>query len=315
MQHYSRESDGLCCQLTNICPNLRTPTNQTNSSFHRKDEWEIERSSISLKKKLYTGERSTVWEGLWNGTTPVSVKVANSKPGLKATEKLIAEMQILKKLQHERIIQLYATCTIGEPIYMITELMKNGSLLDYLQKGEGRHLKFPQLVDIAAQVANGMAYLEAQHYIHRDLAARNVLVGEGNLVKIADFGLAKFITEDVYVRFEGEKFPVKWTAPEAALYNRLSSKSDIWSFGILLVELITHGRIPYPGITNNEVLAKVEQGYRMPPPPGCPDPLYHIMTDCWKANPEDRPTFEYLKYHLEDYFVSAADQEYFIFAD
>ena len=79
---------------------------------------------------------------------------------------------------------------------------------------------------------------------------------------------------------------------------------------MFLTELVTHGRIPYPGMTNGEVLARVEQGYRMPPPPTCPDPLYQIMVACWKADPEERPTFEYLKYQLEDYFVSAAEEAY-----
>ena len=136
-----------------------------------------------------------------------------------------------------------------------------------------------------------------------------MLVGEGNIVKIADFGLARVIVDE-YTAREGGKFPIKWTAPEAALYNRFSIKSDVWSFGILISELITHGRIPYPGMTNGEVLAKVEQGYRMPPPPGCDEPLYQIMLDCWKPDPDERPTFEYLKFHLEDYFVSAADVAY-----
>ena len=168
----------------------------------------------------------------------------------------------------------------------------------------------PELIDIAGQVASGMAYIEKQHYIHRDLAARNVLVGEDNIVKIAGFGLARIIKDDIYIASEEEKFSIKWTAPEAAFFHRFSIKSDVWSFGIFLVELITHGSEPYPGMTNREALAKVEQGYRMPPPPGCPDPLYQIMLDCWKQDPEERPTFEYLKFHLEDYFVSAADEAY-----
>lgn len=133
----------------------------------------------------------------------------------------LSEAQIMKRLRHPKLIQLYAVCTMEEPIYIITELMKNGSLLDYLQ-GKGRTLKLPQLIDIAAQVqsifrddsfifttsyeystisfqiASGMAYLESQNYIHRDLAARNVLVGENNIVKIADFGLARLIKEDEY---------------------------------------------------------------------------------------------------------------------
>ena len=100
----------------------------------------------------------------------------------------------------------------------------------------------------------GMAYLESQNYIHRDLAARNVLVGENNIVKIADFGLARIIKEDEYEARVGARFPIKWTAPEAANYSKFSIKSDVWSFGILLTELITYGRIPYPGINSYSIL-------------------------------------------------------------
>lgn len=113
--------------------------------------------------------------------------------------------------------------------------------------GKGRALSLPQRIDIAAQIACGMAYLESQNYIHRDLAARNILVGEGNNVKIADFGLARVIKDDEYEARVGARFPIKWTAPEAANYNRFTIKSDVWSFGILLTEIVTFGRLPYPG--------------------------------------------------------------------
>ena len=160
------------------------------------------------------------------------------------------------------------------------------------------------MIDAAAQIASGMAYLEQQGFIHRDLAARNILVGENYICKVADFGLARLIVDDEYVAREGARFPIKWTAPEAALYNRFTIKSDIWSFGVLLGEMVTKGRIPYPGMSNAEVLAQVERGYRMPLPAGCPNPLYQIMLRCWLKNPEERPTFEYLEGTLEDYFVA-----------
>lgn len=156
----------------------------------------------------------------------------------------------------------------------------------------------------------GMSYLEEHSYIHRDLAARNILVGEGNVCKVADFGLARVIKEDIYNPREGTKFPIKWTAPEAALYNRFSIKSDVWSFGVTVSEVITKGAMPYPGMNNRQVLEAADRGYRMPIPEGCPEPLYNIMLTCWKTEPEDRPTFESLKALLEDYYISAVEGAY-----
>ena len=302
VQHYKNDSDGLGCRLTVTCPEFDPPTT-IGLSYKTKDEWEIEHYSIQLIKKLNVGQFGEVWEGVWNGTVPVAVKVCNSSTT--AVKNYLAEAQIMKQLQHENLIQLYAVCSNSQPVYIITELMKNGNLLDYLRKGEGRHLKLPELINIAAQVASGMAFLEAQHYIHRNLKACNVLVGERNIVKVANFGMTLCIADNEHTAHdnESEKLNSKWTAPEAVLFNQFSIKSDVWSFGIFLYELITYGRFPYPGMTNREVQEYVKQGYRMPHPLACPDSIYQIMMDCWKQDPEERPTFEFLKYHLEDDFI------------
>ncbi|KAL5457173.1 hypothetical protein EMCRGX_G034418 [Ephydatia muelleri] len=303
VQYYQTESDGLCVNLRQPCRALERP--QIDLSHKTKDMWEISRDSITLIRKLGAGQFGEVYQGLWNNSTPVAVKTL--KVGTMQPAAFLAEAQIMKKLRHPKLIQLYAVCTQGEPVYIITELMSKGSLLDYLQ-GEGRNLKLPQLIDMAAQVAAGMAYLELHNYIHRDLAARNILVGDNNICKVADFGLARLIVSDDYNATEGAKFPIKWTAPEAALFNRFSIKSDVWSFGILITELITYGRIPYPGMSNAEVLQNLDKGYRMPCPANTPESLYQIMLDCWKRNPADRPTFEALQWRLEDFFVLDAGQ-------
>ena len=266
--------------------------------------WEMERKFIELKGELRDEEFTEVWAGTWNGTTPVAVKTL--KPGSMAVNDFLAEAQTMMKLQHEKLIKLYGVCTQEEPICIITELMKHDNLLDYLTKGEGQHLKLPELIDIGAQIANGMKYLESHYCIHRDLAAKNVQIGEGNIVKIGGLGLARFLVDDYYLG-KGENIPLRWTSPEAQCFRKFTTKSDVWSYGVFLTELVTHGCIPYPGMTNDDVLARVEQGYRMPQPPGCPEPLYQIMLECWKTKPKERPTFEYLKHQLEDYFASTEE--------
>uniref|UniRef100_A0A7E5A1Q2 Tyrosine-protein kinase n=1 Tax=Panagrellus redivivus TaxID=6233 RepID=A0A7E5A1Q2_PANRE len=297
IEHYSKDADGLCVQLGKPAARLETPQTTT---FTYDDQWEIDRRTLRLLRQIGSGQFGEVWEARWNNTTAVAVK--KLKPGTADVADFLAEAQIMKKLRHNRLLQLYAVCTREEPILIVTELMAE-NLLHFLQ-GRGRASSMGQLVDIASQIADGMRYLEEKNFVHRDLAARNILVSLQGTVKIADFGLARLIRENEYEARVGARFPIKWTAPESANYNRFTVKSDVWSFGILLTELVTFGRIPYPGMTNTEVLQKVEAGYRMPCPANCPPALYEIMQQCWHKDPEKRPTFETLQWKLEDLFAN-----------
>ncbi|GFY64018.1 tyrosine-protein kinase Btk29A [Trichonephila inaurata madagascariensis] len=137
-----------------------------------------------------------------------------------------------RKLQHPHLVQLYGVCTKHRLICIVTEYMKHGSLLKYLRENERRlSPKTSVLLDMSVQVCSGMEYLEQHNYIHRDLAARNCLVGEGVIVKVADFGLARYVIDDEYTSSGGAKFPIKWAPPEVLGYTRFSSKSDVWAYG------------------------------------------------------------------------------------
>ncbi|CAJ0968883.1 unnamed protein product [Ranitomeya imitator] len=183
-----------------------------------------------------------------------------------------------------------------------------GSLLDFLKSDEGSKVLLPKLIDFSAQIAEGMAYIERKNYIHRDLRAANVLVSEALMCKIADFGLARVIEDNEYTAREGAKFPIKWTSPEAINYGSFTIKSDVWSFGILLYEIITYGKIPYPGMSNTDVMSALQRGYRLPRMDSCPEELYDVMKQCWKEKAEERPTFDYLQSVLDDFYTATEAQ-------
>jgi len=240
VEHYRGGPDGLCCRLVNPCPLMEKPQTITIA----RDVWEISRDSLKLEKKLGQGMFGEVWKGYWNENTEVAIKTL--KTGTMSPDAFLTEARIMKTLRHEKLVSLYAVVS-SEPIYIITEFMCHGSLLDYLKEGPGKQSKLPDHIDMAAQIATGLAYIERSNYVHRDVRAANILVGKNQNCKIADFGLARLIVDDEYSARQGAKFPIKWTAPEAAMYGKFTIKSDVWSFGILLVEIVTKGRIPYPG--------------------------------------------------------------------
>ncbi|XP_075254181.1 tyrosine-protein kinase STK-like isoform X3 [Convolutriloba macropyga] len=300
--HYQQDADGLVCALTKPC---LMPAPQISSLAHT-DHWEFPRERITFFKKLGHGQFGEVWSGqLKFDGGMVDVAIKTLKPNSMSAEAFLKEANIMKELKHKNLLKLHCVCTKEEPVYIITELMKC-SLLDFLKDGEGKNITMRALIEMAANIAEGMAYLESKNYIHRDLAARNVLVGFKYECKIADFGLARYTNDDQEpVQNKANKFPIKWTAPEAALMGRFTIKSDVWSFGILLSEIVTKGKVPYPMMTNKEVLDKVNSGYRMPKPSECPDKLYgEVMLKCWHANPNKRPTFAHLFSILEDFNIA-----------
>ncbi|XP_053555272.1 tyrosine-protein kinase HCK [Bombina bombina] len=298
--HYQRQTDGLCQCLTIPCQAARP------DKPWEKDAWEIARESLTLERKLGAGQFGDVWLATYNGHTQVAVKTM--KPGTMSTGAFLEEANLMKSLQHPRLVRLHAVVTEDEPIYIITEYMEKGSLLDFLKSQEGNKQPLPRLIDFSAQIAEGMWFIERKNYIHRDLRAANCLVSASLACKIADFGLARVIEDSEYTAREGTKFPIKWTAPEATNYGSFTIKSDVWSFGILLMEIITYGRTPYPGMTTMEVISALDRGYRMPCPQQCPQELYEIMLQTWQQEPEQRPTFEYIQSILEDFFTATESQ-------
>ncbi|XP_030075493.1 tyrosine-protein kinase Lck [Microcaecilia unicolor] len=299
VEHYTQNADGLCTRLKQPCQ-----TQKPQKPWWQ-DEWEVPRQNLKLVEKLGAGQFGEVWMGFYNGHTKVAIK--SLKQGSMSPHAFLAEANLMKNLQHPKLVRLHAVVT-QEPIYIITEFMENGSLVDFLKTPRGLRLGINILIDLAAQVAEGMAFIEHKNYIHRDLRAANILVSETLSCKIADFGLARLIEDDEYTAREGAKFPIKWTAPEAINYGTFTIKSDVWSFGILLTEIVTYGRIPYPGMTNPEVIQNLERGYRMPQPDNCSEELYDVMMRCWTEKPEERPTFEFLRALLEDFFTATEGQ-------
>ncbi|KAM9204580.1 cytoplasmic tyrosine-protein kinase BMX [Mergus octosetaceus] len=250
--------------------------------------WELKREEIVLLRELGSGQFGEVHLGKWKGQYDVAIKMV--KEGAMSEDEFTEEAQTMMKLNHPKLVRLYGVCSKLYPIYIVMEYMSNGSLLSYLHS-HGKELQPLQLLEICYDVCDAMAFLESCQFIHRDLAARNCLVDSNLTVKVSDFGMTRYVLDDLYVSSLGTKFPVKWSAPEVFNYTKFSSKSDVWAFGILMWEVFTLGKQPYELYDNMQVIEKVSQGYRLYRPQLVSDITYQIMYNCWHELPEKRPAF------------------------
>ncbi|XP_078087954.1 tyrosine-protein kinase ITK/TSK-like [Mustelus asterias] len=250
--------------------------------------WEITASSLTFIEEVGCGQFGIVHMGYWKNKYQVAIKMI--REGAMSEEDFIEEAQIMMKLSHEKLVQLYGVCTQGGPIYLVFEYMKLGSLSEYLRVNRGAFSK-ETLLGMCQDVSEGMAYLESNKFIHRDLAARNCLVGDSLSVKVSDFGMTRFVLDDQYTSSSGSKFPVKWSAPEVFRYSKFSSKSDVWSFGVLIWEVFSEGKMPYENRLNSEVVEELEAGFRLHKPKLASPLIYKMMSCCWLERPEERPSF------------------------
>lgn len=306
VHHHSLHADGLITQLLYPAPKRNKPAVFALSP--EPDEWEIDRTDIVMKHRLGGGQYGDVYEALWKRYN-LTVAVKTLKEDTMALKDFLEEAAIMKEMKHPNLVQLIGVCTREPPFYIITEFMAHGNLLEYLRNCSREDITAVVLMHMATQIASAMSHLEARNFIHRDLAARNCLVGDSHLVKVADFGLARLMRDDTYTAHAGAKFPIKWTAPEGLAYNKFSTKSDVWAFGILLWEIATYGMSPYPGVDLTDVYHMLESGYRMECPPGCPARVYELMRQCWQWETADRPTFQEIHNTLENMFQNSSITE------
>jgi len=191
--------------------------------------------------------------------------------------------------RHENIVNLLGVCSrpADAPLLAVLELAEQGSLRDVVARED---TSYREILRLAAQVARGMEFLASRRCVHRDLAARNVLVTRDGLAKVADFGLARDLEQSDYYRKVGEaRLPVLWMSPESLFEGVSSTKSDVWSFGVLLWEVVSWGERPYPGLSPTAVVELVKEGFRMCRPAQCPLPLYTTMWSCWQVEASERP--------------------------
>ncbi|XP_067023939.1 tyrosine kinase receptor Cad96Ca-like [Acropora muricata] len=288
------------------------------------DKWEISRQRITLEEVIGSGSFGTVWRAVLSsgngqpGIQFVAAKCFTPTSGEEGLKSIMREIGLGKELgdsPKKNVVQFIGCVTSHIHPILIMEYLPCGDLLGFLRKsrgivdkyyrGEGEitNLKTYELVSFSNQIATGMVFLASRGIIHRDLAARNVLLDRNCVCKVADFG--QYYHNFKYGHGNAKKgcVPVKWTAPEVLYGNiaKLSSKSDVWSFGVVLYEIFTMGGIPYPGWSEARTIAEVQRGYRMPKPPHIGSSLYHLMTICWHEDPIFRPEFIYLRDKLLEF--------------
>ncbi|KAM9355474.1 ephrin type-A receptor 7 isoform 2-T2 [Pholidichthys leucotaenia] len=280
---------------------------------------ELDASCIKIERVIGAGEFGEVCSGRLKlpGKRDVSVAIKTLKVGYteKQRRDFLCEASIMGQFDHPNVVHLEGVVTRGKPVMIVIEYMENGSLDAFLRKHDGQFTVI-QLVGMLRGIAAGMRYLSDMGYVHRDLAARNILVNSNLVCKVSDFGLSRVIDDDpeavytttwkmqdlvnliftsvtdLHFTQQGGKIPVRWTAPEAIQYRKFTSASDVWSYGIVMWEVMSYGERPYWDMSNQDVIKAIEEGYRLPAPMDCPPGLHQLMLDCWQKDRAERPKFD-----------------------
>ncbi|XP_071134882.1 uncharacterized protein [Mytilus edulis] len=266
----------------------------------------IPRNKITVKRMIGKGAFGEVYYGLLADVArqqtplPVAIKMLPSLCSEQSKSEFFVEAVLLSKLRHPNIVKFLGISVDENSLYLLLELMEGGDLKSFVREcrinGEvPSKVSIYDLLNLCIDVAKGCEYLEQNRFIHRDIAARNCLLSEkgpNRVAKIADFGMTKNVFRTNYYRKNGKAMvPVKWMPPEAFHDGVFTTKTDVWGFGIVLWEVFTLGRIPYPGKSNNEVMTFVAKGGRLDKPDQCSQETYSLMFECWMDKPEDRPNF------------------------
>ncbi|KAM4720553.1 tyrosine-protein kinase SYK isoform 1-T3 [Anableps anableps] len=270
----------------------------------------VDRNQLFLEDgELGSGNFGTVMKGIYKmrkTEKPVAVKILkNDDNNPSVREEMLREANVMQQLDNPYIVRMIGICE-AENLMLVMELAELGPLNKFLQKNKGTSVK--NITELVHQVSMGMKYLEEHNFVHRDLAARNVLLVTQHYAKISDFGLSKAVAEEQnYYKAKGHgKWPVKWYAPECINYFKFSSKSDVWSFGVLMWEAFSYGQKPYKGMKGNDVMQMLESGKRMEPPVNCPTEMYDLMTTCWTYKVDERPGFSVVEPRLREYYYDIA---------
>uniref|UniRef100_A0A1A8BZ21 receptor protein-tyrosine kinase n=1 Tax=Nothobranchius kadleci TaxID=1051664 RepID=A0A1A8BZ21_NOTKA len=266
---------------------------------------EIDISCVKIEQVIGAGEFGEVCRGRLKlpGRREIIVAIKTLKVGYTDRQRrdFLSEASIMGQFDHPNIIRLEGVVTRCKPLMIITEYMENGSLDAFLRKHDGQFTVI-QLVGMLRGIASGMKYLSDMSYVHRDLAARNILVNSNLVCKVSDFGLSRVLEDDPEASYTtreatgsylspGGKIPIRWTAPEAIAYRKFTTASDVWSYGIVMWEVVSYGERPYWEMSNQDVIKAIDEGYRLPAPMDCPVVLHQLMLDCWEKGRSDRPKF------------------------
>ncbi len=294
VRYYRKNRGAVCCRLRKCPRELGQPFTKNIPPVFQIDgkDVEVEGPEGQGQKQIGKGHYSSVVLGKYKGES-VAVKIPKFEDGQISSANVIEEVEMMAMLQNDHILRFIGMSMEGQAM-IVMEYMPEGDLLHWLRNNPS--LDVPHVIRFGCQILSALIYLKQFKYIiHRDIAARNCLVAAKDIIKLADFGMARYVDDDEYRGEEGEKVPIRWAAIEVINSQTYSTQSDIWSVGVLLWELFTSGTMPFKGHTNQLVAQQVAAGGILEKPGNCPTHIFGIMKKCWIRNPKKRIQAIHLK--------------------